>query len=148
MTRRYIHLGGIHSHKLFCLDANENIYHRRMAKLYIMKQLQNTIKLNILQTVNVILLNELGQISTELISVIDMFFSRFRRNNISFGGILLLCTVDHTQTLLDSGNPFLVSLHTLSCFQIVRLDNSVSAIGDHMFQGFQIISQVYSRKYE
>ena len=63
MSRRSVHLGGLHNHKLFCLNVNNKMSPQRLAELLFIKCQQNPVKLNTLQTVNIIYLAEAGQMS-------------------------------------------------------------------------------------
>ena len=102
MSRRSVHIGVIHVHKLFRLDVDDNISPLNMEKLDIVKSLQNPVRINILQTINVILINKEGHIYAELVSVIEMILSMIHRNYIDFGGVLLMCTIHHIKILTSS----------------------------------------------
>ena len=97
MSRQSVHLGRLHLHKLFSLDVNSNMSPQRMSKLSFIKLVRDLTKLNALQIVNIVFLNEAGQISAELLSVLDIILRQIRNNNTPFGGIIFLCTIDHTQ---------------------------------------------------
>ena len=72
MSRRSVHLGGLYLHKLFSLDVNNNISPQRMAESSFIKLLQDPTKLNALQVVNIVFLDEAGQLFAELLSVLDI----------------------------------------------------------------------------
>ena len=148
MSRQSVHLGGIHIHKLFCLDVNNKLSPQRLAELAFIKCQRNAMKLNILQTVNIIFLDEAGQLSAELVSVLDMILRTVRNTNIPFGGVLFLLTMDHTQLAPINGKPFLISSHVLSCFKMVRLECSVRASVDNNFQRLQQIACMHPSEYE
>ena len=63
-----------------------------------------------------------------------MILRAIRNDNIPFGGVLLLLTMDHTQLAPVQGKPFLVLSHFLSCYKMVRLEYSVRANSDLIFQ--------------
>ena len=56
-------------------------------------------KLNeyILKTVDVVFLDEAGQISAEQVYVMDIIFRKLRQSRSPFGGVLFIGTMDHTQ---------------------------------------------------
>ena len=90
-------------------------------------------------SLDVLCCDEIGQISSELISIIDIIMRRLRESNIFLGGILLICTLDHTQIQPIKQSPFLTSSHILPCFKMVELTRSVRASGDQVFERIQQI---------
>ena len=76
LYRRSVHLGGTHIHKLFSLPVNNSLSPQRMVELVILKLLRNPVKHNVLQTINIIFIDEVGQVSAELLSVLDMILRR------------------------------------------------------------------------
>lgn len=148
MARRSCHLGGSHIHKTFLLHSGNNVSPQRQAELAIIRLKRNPVKLNILQTINILFVDEAGQVSAEVLSTIDMFLRRIRQNSIPFGGVLLICTLDHTQLQPVRGKPFLVSTHVLSCFRMSRLQHSVRASNDKDFQRIQTIARMHPAMYK
>ena len=106
ISRRSVHLGGIHIHKLSNLPVNNSISSQRIAELAFVKISSNPLKLNVLQTSNILFIDEAGQVLAELLLVLDMIFQRIRNNSIPFGGVLILCTMDHTPKLVRCGQRF------------------------------------------
>jgi hypothetical protein len=99
-------------------------------------------KLNTLLTLDVLLCDEMGQVSAEFLSIIDIIMRRLRSNNIFLGGLLLIiCTLDHTQIQLVKGRPFLTSTHIIPCFKMVSFVNSIRASGDAAFQKIQELAR-------
>ena len=92
-------------------------------------------------------IDEAGQVSAEVLSTLDMILRRIRQNSIPFGGVLIICTLDHTQLRPIRGLPFLVSTHILSCFRMTRLQHSVRASSDAEFQRLQQIARMHPGKY-
>ena len=99
-----------------------------------------------MKTVIVMMINKVGEMSTEPISVIYIVLRKVSRNYIDFGGLLLIFKMYHTQLPLVFGKPFLISSHILSSFQMISLEYYVCAISDHMFQRFQVIIRMQPRK--
>ena len=146
-ARRSTHLGGLHIHKLFGLNGNNNSSPQRMAELALIRLSRTPEKENLLKTTNQLFLDEAGTVSAELLSIMDMILRRLRDNSIPFGGVHIICTMDHTQLAPVTGKPFLVSSHILSCFKMVRLQHSVRATSDPQFQRLQQIVRMHPDEY-
>lgn len=95
-----------------------------------------------------IFFDKIGQCSGENISLLDIIFKKVRKNNIFFGGVLLIGTLDHKQLAPIQGKTFLLSSHTLSCFEVSCVEKSVRANDEINFQGLQNIARMYPDKYE
>ena len=104
-------------------------------------------RLNTICNLNVLCLDEAGQVLAELLSVMDMILRRILNNDIIFSGILILCTIDHARLPLYVGNPFFISCHILSCFQIVRLEHSAHANADPLYRRLQDIARIHPGKH-
>ena len=148
MSKRSIHLGGKHWHYIFCLPIEKNLTPHRMAELAICKILSDPKKLNALLTLDILLCDEMGQVPAELLSVIDIILRRIRSNNIFLGGLLIICTLDHTQIQPVQGRPFLTSTHIIPCFKMVSFENSIRASGDANFQRIHKIAKFNYMRYE
>lgn len=88
---------------------------------------------HILLSVDVILFDEVGQLSSEQFSLIDIILRQIRKNDMPFGGALILGSFDHMQIESIQGLPFLLSSHLLTDFTILRLEHSIRAAGDKDF---------------
>ena len=148
MAQRAVHLGGLHIHKLFYLPVSRHMNLHKMAEGSLLSLVQNPVALNILKMVDVLFLDEVGQISSEMLSCLDMILRRVRSNNIFLGGILFICTLDHKQLQPIEGRPFLVSPMVLSCFKFVSLTESVRASGDLNLQRIQNIARMNPDMYD
>ena len=146
MDQRAVHLGGIHLHKIFSLPVKKLHSLTQSSENALRRILQNPVSLHILKTVDIIFLDEIGQISSELMSSLDLILRQIRNNNIYLGGVLFICTLDHAQLQPIDGKPFLVSPMILSCYRFVRLNESVRASGDTNLQRIQRISRMNPRK--
>ena len=105
-------------------------------------------KLNILQTVKIIFMNEAGQMWDELVLVLDMILRTVRNSNIPFGRVLLLLTMGHTQLATINGKPFLISSHILSCFKMIWLECSVRASAVFNCHMLIQIARIHPSEYE
>ena len=95
MCRRSVYLGGKHVHYIFCLPTERNLSPHQMAELAITQLLRKPAKLNMLRILNILFLDEAGQISAEIVSVLDIILRRARQQYV-FGSLLVVTTMDHT----------------------------------------------------
>ena len=106
LAKRAIQLGGCHYHKLFCLPVGKNLSTHRKAELAIIKLLKNPKELNTLLSLDVLVCDEMGQISAEFLATIDIILRTLRETNVYLGGVLIIGTIDHTQIQPIEGRPF------------------------------------------
>jgi hypothetical protein len=147
MSRRSVFLGGKHIHILFGIPAERNLSPHRMAEIAITKLLRDPKKLNLLRVLDCLFLDEIGQLSSELLAVLDIIFRRVKDTNIFLGGVIIIGTIDHTQLQPVQGRPFLTSSHVISCFKMTMLSTSVRASNDPNFQRIQEIARMHYQKY-
>ena len=148
MSQRAIQIGGVHLHKLFCIPVNKKLSLHVLAENAIATLLRNPIKLHLLRQLNILFLDEIGQISTEFLALLDKILQFIRGNNIYMGGLLIISTLDHKQLQPVSGRPLLISAHILSCFRFILLKESVRAAGDPALQRIQNIVRMHPKAYE
>ncbi len=86
--------------------------------------------LHIILTMDMLLLDECGQISSEQFALIDIILRHARNSSLPFGGVLVFGTFDHRQLGTIEGLPFLLSSHVLTDFTLVKLEHSVRAATD------------------
>jgi predicted GIY-YIG superfamily endonuclease len=72
-------------------------------------------------------MDELGNISAELIASLDIIFRRVRDNPAFFGGMLVFGSMDALQLKPVDGRPPLLSPQVTTCFDFLPLDHSVRA---------------------
>jgi predicted GIY-YIG superfamily endonuclease len=135
---------GLHIHKLFHFptDGNATTSPFRCAELALQKIKRKTVILHALLTVDVIFYDELGQISAELLSAMDIILRHLRKSQIPFAGVLMLGSMDPAQLQPINQLPFLTSSLVLTCFKMVELAHSVRAHGDEEFQRLQAITRM------
>ena len=136
-------LGGIHLHKIFFLPTDKKI---SSPFVYAEKAIED-IKRNIeiyhaLRTLDILFIDEFGQVSAEQLCTIDIILRKIRQSQIPFGGVLFLCTMDHMQLQPIKQLPVLTSSMMITCFQMVRLEHSVRAHSDIQFQRLQAITRM------
>ena len=139
MCKRSISLGGMHIHMLFGLPVAKNLSINRTVDLFLIKLLQNNEKLLFLKSLNVLFIDEIGQVSAELLGIIDIILRKIRDNDVYMGGILIIGTLDHRQLPPVEGHPFLTSPHVFSSYNFSSLRHSVRASNDLNHQRVQFI---------
>jgi hypothetical protein len=142
LAKRANFLGGKHWHWLFCIPTDRGLCVQRKAELAIIKIMKDVTKWNLLYILDVLLADEIGQLSSEFIATIDLILRRIRQNNIFLGGVLILSTLDHTQIRCIDGHPFLTSMNIITCFKMVELKTSVRASDDEAWQRIQTITRM------
>ena len=145
---RAVHLGGLHLHKLFSLPVKDQASIHRLAELAITRLISKPKLLRVLQMVQVLFLDELGQVSSEMLAVLDIILRKVRNSNTYLGGLLIIGTLDHKQLPPVKGKPFMTSPHVLTSFAFTVLQHSVRASGDPDFQRLQNIARLHPRCYE
>ena len=147
MSRRSVFLGTKHLDWLFCLPYEKNFSPYKTAETAIARLLQEPEKENILRCLDILFIDEVGQVSAELLSTYDMILRRIRNTQIVFGGVLIIGTLDHTQLLPVSGRPLLLSSLIITCFVMVNLKTSVRCVDDDNFMRLQELLQMNYLKY-
>ena len=147
MSRRSVFLGTKHIDWLFCLPFEKIHNPNRIAEIAMGSLLQYPNKMNILKSIDILLIDEIGQTPAELLSVIDIIIRRIRSSQIVFGGVLVIGTMDHTQLLPVSGRPFLLSSLIITCFTMVKLETPVRCAGDQSFQHLQELVRLHYSEY-
>ncbi len=142
MARRSNCLGGKHIHILFCLPTEKNMSPQRAAEIAIAQLGRYPERINLLLILDILYVDEIGQLSAETLSILDIIMRRLRGVNIFMGGLIIICTMDHLQLQPVSGRPFLLSSHIIPCFKMVRLDHSVRASSDRNFCRIQEITRM------
>ena len=85
---------------------------------------------HVLLSVDMIIFDEVGQLSSQEFSLLDLILRQIRQNDMPFGGVLIIGSFDHMQINSIEGLPFLLSSHLLTDYTIVKLQHSVRAAGD------------------
>jgi hypothetical protein len=138
--------GGIHLHEIFKLptsDSNSNLTPFQGAQIALDRIMHNVALLHALRTVDVIYLDESGQVSAKYLSMMDIILRKVQGNSQTpFGGVHIVCTMDPSQLQPINMLPFLVSSFMLTCFMIVILRHSVRAHGDQEFQRLQELTRM------
>ena len=140
-------LGGTHIHTLFCVPVRSGTSSGRLAEIAVMKLSKCIAKLEWLRRIDVLILDEMGQISAELLSVLDIILRCIRKNARYMGGILLFATIDILQLKPIHGRPPLLSSFMITSHVFVRLQESVRAADDVDFQKIQKLTRIFPTDY-
>ena len=144
MAKRATQLGGVHWHKLFCIPPDKHLSIHRIAEKAIDTLEKNETKLNFVKVLDVIVADELGQLSAEFVATIDIILRKIRSSNVIFGGVLLIGTLDHTQIQPWEGRPFLTSPQLIPCFKMIGLKYSVRTSNMAMHRMAEIARMKYT----
>ena len=118
-------LGGQHFHKLFKLKVRNQGKPHRLAELAVISLQKQVEFLGLLRTLDILFVDEIGQLSAELLSTLDIILRRIRCSSIFMGGILVIATIDQVQLRPIKGLPFLLSPYVLTCFSMGILKHYV-----------------------
>ena len=142
MAERARQLGGSHIAQLFMIPVRERCPPVKLAELAILRLNRCPKALAIIQTLDVLLLDEMGQVPAELLSCIDIICRFVRKSNLPFAGILVIATIDWLQLKPVDGQPPLLSPFMMSCFMFKMLSESVRASKDDNLKEIQSITRI------
>ena len=94
----------------------------------------NILLKHIVMTMDVLLLDEFGQLSSQQISIMDIILRHIRKNNMPFGGVLIVGSFDHKQLHAINGLPMMLNPQLVSDFTLISLECSVRAATDPQLQ--------------
>ena len=75
-------MGGIHIHKLFKLPCKGKQNLHRLAELTIIGMKRKPEWIQVRSSLNILYINEIGQLSAEMLCTLDIILRKVRRNNI------------------------------------------------------------------
>ena len=122
-------LGGTHLHEFFKLPTSDTarMAPHTAANAALEKIRRKPELLHALLTVDVIFLDEAGQVSSEQLATIDTILRKGRNSQIPFAGVMFVCTMDPYQLGPINAKPFLCSSPMITNFVMVELKHSVRA---------------------
>lgn len=142
MSERSIELGGIHLSKMFCIPTDKMKSPSMISEKAVCTLLRNPKQFSLLQKMEVLAIDEFGQVSAELLSVLDIILRTIRKNSLFMGGVYIIATMDNMQLPPVNGRPPLLSPHMLSSFTFKLLTCSVRASQDESLQEIQKITRM------
>ena len=121
--------------------VGKNLSPHQISEQAILKIIKSPKTHNFSKSIDISFCDEIGQVSAEIFSCINIILRRVRNNNIFLGGLVIIGTIDHTQIQPIEGRQFLTSSHIILCFRMVELKHSVRANSEHSWQHIQVIAQ-------
>jgi hypothetical protein len=143
MSERARQLGGQHLSQIFCIPVRSYASPTRLAELAIISLCRRPKRMEMLQRIDVLLVDELGQVSAELLAVLDIILRRVRGSSQFMGGVLLMSTMDPLQLHPVKGRPPLLSAHMITCFLFTKLKHSVRASQDGFLRQIQDLTRLH-----
>ena len=144
MAERARQLGGMHIALLFLIPGVSIKDPYTLAQKAIRRLLNNRKHFELLRSLDVLLLDELGQVSADYLSTIDIIFRFVKDNDQSFGGVFIVATFDWLQLAPVDGKPPLLSPFALTSFRFISLKESVRASRDVALREIQEITRIPS----
>ena len=132
-AKRANQLGGTHWHKLFYIPTEKNLSVHRRSEIALIEIMRNEKTKHTLLALDMLICDEIGQLADNFIATIDIIMRRLRNNSLYLGGLLILCTLDHTQIQAIDGRPFLTSSNIIPMYIMIELEHSVRASDDPVF---------------
>ncbi len=93
-------------------------------------------------TMDILLYDKFGQLSAELLKILDIMFRKMHHTSTLFIGVLIIANMDASQFEAIDGLPILLSSHLLTEFVIIALTEYVRAHGDPEFCKIQNVSRM------
>ena len=140
-------LGGNHIHKLFGFSTQHNLSPNKMAEHAIVKLLKKGQYYALLKTADIIFIDELGQVSAQMLSAMDMVMRHIRDSSRFFGGCIVMATMDVLQLQPIDGLPPVMSPLMFCNFMFFRLETSMRASNDTVHQEIQALTRLPSYRY-
>ena len=143
MSERSFQLGSCHLHHFFDIPVHDNKFlPSHIAELAMARLLASPAKLELLRRIDLLMIDELGQVSAQMLSILDLILRRIKRSSVFGGGVLLICTMDHRQLYPINGLPPMLSPNMITSFVFRRMKTSMRANGDNAFLRIQEISRM------
>ena len=86
MSERALELGGIHIAQLFCIPVNDATYERK-AEMALAKLLRKPALMHLLKTIDILVLDEVGQVSSKMLMVMDQILRCLQGSSLFLGGV-------------------------------------------------------------
>ena len=124
-SRRSMHFGGEHIHKLFCLPPSSCGSPNKMAEQALMKLDHRNDKKMLLMALEVLFVEEVSLISAEQWSAMDLTLQELKQSTLPFGGVSVIASGDHMQLPSIEGNDIFLSPVLLTNFAMFFLSHFV-----------------------
>ena len=124
-SRRSMHFGGEHIHKLFCLPPSSCGSPIKMAEQALVKLDHRNDKKMLLMALEVLFVEEVSLISAEQWSAMDLTLQELKQSTLPFGGVLVIASGDQMQLPSIEGNDIFLSPILLTNFAMFFLSHFV-----------------------
>lgn len=109
--------GGTRLHNIFCFQVTRSAVNvHRIAEIAVIKLHRNPVLLYFLIIVDAIFVDEMGQVPTQMWSIINIIMRKIRNSSLLTGGALIMFTLDLAQVSSIDGLPFLLTLDIVTSF--------------------------------
>ena len=127
LCERALELGSIHWHKLASLPVNEYCALQWIAELALFALFQKPERMAMLQRLDMLCIDELGQLSAGQIACLNVILHQIRGSSKFFGGIVVVVTMDPCQLKPIKSDPTMLSPLMITAFNFHCLEHSVWA---------------------
>ena len=143
--KRGAETAGEHIHVRFHIPVNENLSVVEAAERAYVALLNDPLKLIQLSQLDVLLIDELGQIDCRLLAIIDHIMRRIRHSTHWMGGVLVFATMDEKQLKPINGFPPLFSPALMCSFVFVPIQTPLRTL-DAVLQEIQKITRMTTKE--
>ena len=131
LCERSLLLGGMHYHKFLrvvYVRSFKNI--QSVADDCIQRLKRNPIEITFMRSLDILFIDEMGQLSAEQVQVLDVVLRYARHTEAYMGGLLIICAMDIEQLAAINGTPFLMSANIISSWKIIDFQHYVRCRND------------------
>ena len=147
LCKRALELGGIHWHKLASLPVNEYCALQWIAELALFVLYQKPERMAMLQRLDVLCIDELGQLSAGQIACLIVILCQIHGSSKFLGGILVVATMDPCQLKHIKGDPTMLSPLMITGFNFHCLEHSDWVGRDQELHRLQEIARMAPSSY-
>jgi hypothetical protein len=126
--------GGIHLHAMLKLVANNKGDNYKTSDKALERQFRNPLTVNLLQSIDVLIIDEAGLIEAEIMSTLDIMLRYIRKSRDVMGGVQVIGSMDVSQLGTVDGKPFLISPNIVTGFDIIKVEHFVRSRHDQCLQ--------------
>ncbi|CAG0902353.1 unnamed protein product [Cyprideis torosa] len=129
-------LGGIHLHSLLKISVSSGNVTRpsSLAELAVEALYRDPVQFSFVRSIQILAVEEVGLLSAELLSVVDMIFRGVKGVARPFGGAHVIATGDPGQLTPCDGTTVFGSVQMITTFAPIHLDHPVRSAGDEDLQ--------------
>ena len=120
-------LGGEHIHKMFKFRVNKDVLPDLMASQSITSLLKDVTRFTDLERLDVLFIDEIGQVNSQLLSAMEIVLQNIRDNRLPMGGVLTIMTGDPKQLKPPDGSLIWLSPKMLTNYEFYYFQHYVRA---------------------